>query len=73
MIGLIFRQAPVQNYDISISGGTKNLKARLSLGYNDQVGTMIETYYKRYTARATADLKAGRELEFRRLAGVCQH
>ncbi|MCX6213018.1 TonB-dependent receptor [Spirosoma sp.] len=64
MIGLVFQNAPVQNYDISISGGTKNLKARLSLGYNDQVGTMIETYYKRYTARATADLKAGEKLSF---------
>ncbi|RAJ93145.1 TonB-linked SusC/RagA family outer membrane protein [Larkinella arboricola] len=64
MVGLIFRQAPVQNYDLSISGGTKNLKARLSLGYNDQAGTIIETYYKRYTARATADLKAGDKLNF---------
>ncbi|QHV99424.1 SusC/RagA family TonB-linked outer membrane protein [Spirosoma endbachense] len=64
MVGLIFRNAPVQNYDLSISGGTKTLKARLSLGYNDQTGTMIETYYKRYTARVTADLKASDKLNF---------
>ena len=64
MIDLIFRNAPLQNYDVSVSGGTKNLKARLSLGYNDQIGTMIETDYKRYTGRATVDLKAGDKFNF---------
>ncbi len=64
MINEVFRSAPLQNYDVSVSGGTKNLKARLSLGYNDQKGTMIETYYKRYTGRATVDLKVGSKLNF---------
>jgi len=64
MVDLVFRSAPLQNYDVSVAGGTKNLKARLSLGYNDQVGTMIETYYKRYTGRATVDLKAGDKFSF---------
>ena len=64
MINRIFRNAPLQNYDVSVSGGTKNVKARLSLGYNGQDGTMIETSYKRYTARATVDLKASDRLTF---------
>ena len=64
MIDLIFRKAPLQNYDLNVSGGTKNLKGRLSLGYNDQAGTMIETSYKRFTGRATVDLKAGDHMNF---------
>ncbi|MBE7169287.1 MAG: TonB-dependent receptor [Williamsia sp.] len=64
MIDLIFRNAPLQNYDLSVAGGTQNLKARLSLGYNAQDGTMIETSYKRYTGRATVDLKASDKLNF---------
>ena len=64
MIDLIFRNAPLQNYDVSVAGGTQNLKARLSLGYNEQDGTMIETSYKRFTGRTTIDLKAGDKLNF---------
>ena len=64
MIDLIFRNAPLQNYDVSVSGGTKNIKARLSLGYNTQDGTMIETSYKRYTGRTTVDIKATDNLNF---------
>ncbi|WP_349313967.1 TonB-dependent receptor [Chitinophaga sp. MM2321] len=64
MIDEIFRNAPLQNYDLSFSGGTQKLKARLSLGYTDQDGTMIETSYKRYTGRATVDLKASNKLTF---------
>ena len=64
MVDLIFRNAPLQNYDLSFSGGTQKLKARLSLGYTDQDGTMIGTSYKRYTARLTVDLKANDKFSF---------
>ncbi len=60
----VFRAAPIQNYDLSISGGTQKMKTSLSLGYLDQVGTMIETYYKRYTARLTTDLTVNDKLSF---------
>lgn len=63
-IGAIFRSAPTHNHDISISGGTKNSQTSISLGYLDQDGTMIETWYKRYTGRLTADLKANDYLKF---------
>ena len=64
MIGLIFRNAPLQNYYLSFSGGTEKVSARLSLGYSHQEGTMIETSYKRYTGRATVDLTASDKLHF---------
>jgi TonB-linked SusC/RagA family outer membrane protein len=63
-IDQVFRDAPVQNYDFSASGGTQKLKAAVSLGYLDQDGTMIETKYKRYTGRFTADLTASDKLSF---------
>ncbi len=63
-IDAIFRDAFMQNHDVSISGGTKNTKASLSLGYLDQDGTLIETWYKRYTGRLTVDLNASEYLKF---------
>lgn len=63
-INQVFRTAPVQNYDISASGGTQNLKTAVSLGYLNQQGTMIETDYERYTGRFTADLQASDRLQF---------
>ncbi len=63
-INEVFRDAPIQNYDFSASGGTEKLKAGVSLGYLDQDGTMIETNYKRYTGRFTADLTASDKLSF---------
>jgi TonB-linked SusC/RagA family outer membrane protein len=63
-IDQVFRNAPIQNYDFSASGGTEKLKAGVSLGYLDQDGTMIETNYKRYTGRFTADLAASDKLSF---------
>lgn len=63
-IDAIFRTALTQSHDLSVSGGNKNTQASLSLGYLDQDGTMIETWYKRYTGRLTADLKANEYLKF---------
>ncbi|MFA5329336.1 MAG: SusC/RagA family TonB-linked outer membrane protein [Prolixibacteraceae bacterium] len=44
------------NY-IDISGGTEKAKLSLSIGETDQNGLLIESYYKRYTAKMTADIK----------------
>lgn len=55
MVGLIFRNAPQHNYNLSISGGSKKITARASLGYTDEEGTMIETSYKRYTGRVSVN------------------
>ncbi len=63
-IDQIFRTAPVQNYYLSASGGTQKLNARASLGYFNQKGTMIETWYKRYTGRLSVNLEANDKLSF---------
>lgn len=63
-INQVFRNAPVQNYDLRISGGSKKITSALSLGYRDQQGTLIETWHKRFTARITGDLKVNDKLRF---------
>lgn len=63
-INQVFRNAPVQNYDLRISGGSKKITGALSLGYRDQQGTLIETWHKRFTARITGDLKVSDKLRF---------
>ncbi|WP_138479673.1 SusC/RagA family TonB-linked outer membrane protein [Dyadobacter bucti] len=47
----VFKNAPMQNHNLTASGGTDKAKYLLSLGYINQQGTLIETYLKRYSAR----------------------
>lgn len=47
----VFENAPVQSYNLSFSGRSKNLQYAFSAGYFDQDGTIIESYYKRLTLR----------------------
>ena len=56
----IFRQAPIQNHTLSISGGNANVRYYLSGNYFDQQGIVINSGYKRYSARANVDIKSGR-------------
>ena len=48
----IFKNAPQQSHTITASGGTDKSSFLYSLNYLNQQGTLIETYEKRYTARA---------------------
>ncbi len=50
-----FRTAPMQDYQLSVSGGQKNSSFRISLGYVNQEGVAIETDYKRLNLRANAE------------------
>jgi len=45
----ITRTAPVQNYNIAVSGGNENGRYRLSLGYLDQTGIVIGSGLRRLT------------------------
>ena len=46
------RTALQQNYNLSASGGTEATQANLSVGYLNNEGVVIESYFKRLTARA---------------------
>ncbi|MDJ1506797.1 TonB-dependent receptor [Xanthocytophaga agilis] len=54
----IFRSAPVQNYQISASGGDAKNKYALSLNYFDQDGIIINSNFKRYSARFNFEKQA---------------
>ena len=56
----IFRSAPIQNHTLSISGGKDNVKFYVSGNYLDQRGVVINSGFKRYSARANVDVKSGR-------------
>jgi TonB-linked SusC/RagA family outer membrane protein len=49
------QQGNIQNYDLSLSGGTQSSNYYASLGYLDQKGTTIYNWYKRFTARFNSE------------------
>lgn len=48
---LVYRNAIVQNHDLSISGGSQNLKYYTSFGYYDQDGIIKNSNFKRLSFR----------------------
>lgn len=48
----VFRSAPQQSHTITASGGNDNNTYLYSLNYLNQKGTLLNTFEKRYTARA---------------------
>ncbi len=60
----ITQDALMQNYNISASGGSKNVNYFISANYLDQQGTVIETGFKRYSIRANIDTKMGDKVKF---------
>jgi TonB-linked SusC/RagA family outer membrane protein len=56
----IYQKGPMQNYDLSLSGGNDNSTFRLSAGYLNQQGVVIHTGLERYNFRANSDFKKGR-------------
>ncbi|EPT34461.1 TonB-linked outer membrane protein, SusC/RagA family [Bacteroidetes bacterium oral taxon 272 str. F0290] len=53
----IFRTAPMQNYQLGVSGGTAETKYSFSMGYFNQEGIVIHTGFERYSLRAKVDSK----------------
>lgn len=47
----IFRRAPIQNYDLSFSGGDERTTYLASVNYMDQKGIIIGSNMKRYSGR----------------------
>lgn len=51
----IFRTAPIQNYQVSVSGGDEKTRYMFSAGYFNQEGIVIGSDYERFSARAKID------------------
>lgn len=47
----IFKPAPIQSHNISVSGGGDKSTYLFSMNYFNQQGTLLNTYLKRYSAR----------------------
>jgi TonB-linked SusC/RagA family outer membrane protein len=56
----IFRQAPMQNHTVTVSGGNENTTFLFSGNYFNQDGIVINNNLKRYSARFRADTKFGK-------------
>ncbi len=61
---LIFRTAPISNYQFSASGGTDNLLYSVSAGYLTQDGVLKKSALDRYTVRANIDVRPNQKFSF---------
>ena len=56
----VFSPAPITEHNIGISGGNENATFSSSVGYINQQGTMMETFYERYSARLNSRFTYGK-------------
>ncbi len=55
---LIFRRGAIQNYQLSLSGGSDNVRYYVSGAYFDQQGVIINSDYDRFTLTSNVNVKA---------------
>ena len=60
----IYRTAPITNHQLTISGGTDNMKYMVSGGYLNQQGILINSAYKRFTLRANVSTDINKIVSF---------
>lgn len=58
-----FKTAPFQNYEVSASGGTDNVRYFVSGNYLNQAGILLNTGYTNYGARANVEVNAARRFK----------
>ncbi|MEN0053528.1 MAG: TonB-dependent receptor [Mucilaginibacter sp.] len=63
-LSLIFRTAPTQNHNLTISGGNEKTTYNVSLGYINQDGIERGFDYKRYNARINLTSKINDHIKF---------
>ena len=59
----IYRAAPIQNYQLSFSGGNEKLRYLISGNYFNQDGIVITSNFKRYTSRLNLDAQVSKRLK----------
>lgn len=58
----IFKPAPITSHNIAVSGGSDIGKYYFSANYFDQKGTLLETYFKRFTIRSNSQFNLGKKV-----------
>lgn len=61
---LIFRKAPIQSHNLSINGGTEKTQIAVSANFFDQDGIVINSNFKRYSARVNLDHRISDKVKF---------
>ncbi|MDQ3844812.1 MAG: SusC/RagA family TonB-linked outer membrane protein, partial [Bacteroidota bacterium] len=61
----VLRTAPQQSYNLSITGGNEAIKYAISGEYFDQDGIILNSNFKRYSARANFDAQLTKRLTVR--------
>ena len=56
----MFRTAPINNVNLSVSGGNENARFSVSSNYMKQEGILRQTDFERLSLRVNTDFKAGR-------------
>jgi TonB-linked SusC/RagA family outer membrane protein len=59
----IFVTAPEKEYQLTASGGNENFKYNVSLDHLNQDGIILNSNFKRYSARANFDAKLSKKLD----------
>ena len=59
----LFQAAPMQSYNLNISGGGEKITTLFSFGYLDQGGIIVGSDYKRYTARLNTDFNISKRVK----------
>lgn len=59
----IFRTAPIQNYQLTATGGSEKFRYSLSGGYFAQDGILIASSMRRYSARLNTEGNIGKKLK----------
>lgn len=58
----VFRTAPMQNHNITVSGGNDNTRFAISGGFFDQVGVLKNSDFKRASVKANIDTRLAKNL-----------
>jgi TonB-linked SusC/RagA family outer membrane protein len=59
----MFRTAPIQDYNLSVAGGTENAIYNFSLGYFAQDGIMRGTDFERVSLRSNSEFKVNKRVK----------
>ena len=65
-----FDSAPVQDYGLTVSGGSEAANYAVILNYFDQQGTLPDNGFTRYSARVNTDFKIGDRIRFGESASI---
>ena len=55
----------IQNYDLNVSGGSSNIKYRVSFNHLDHKGLIVNQFYKRTAVRTNLDIKVSERIDLK--------